>query len=549
MSGRGRDKGRRRRRDDDDDEHSKLRNLQAFSKSAAGVARKPSRVSSRSPTRAKSSSSSTSGFLSVPPPTNFNRATSSGGGFQWSTPLTAPNMPSFDRSTSWGAPSLPAFDRASSMGMVGLRSPNNRGGSRSPQRSRSNRWIDPLLNLVQMPTMEQDNNDDQDDDFLSPLQRRVDQKILLGEEELEAHHMALLQEGSDSSGEGGGGDSGGGNDVEEGWTTVNDRVNEFYDGDVETSDPQLAREVASSILFRADNVRNAAAKPTAKMERRKMPSPSSSSLGFHHSRVPYNHKANLPPIDDRRTKICFRIFQFVVLLMILISIGLTIYVIKTGGDVNSVLDVFSNTMNDNDESNSSDNKSIPNVDESPIETVPTDSVSPPQVNSNNELPTDLDQPAATTSITISASASGAASDRLQMLLQVYRARSTGNTAALSDKTSPQYLALEWIADKDPTKIPLTDDTPWKFVDERYALATFFFATGGSSGTWSIDENWLSSKDVCQWHGISCTASGGDGLTETSFGGINRHRVKGIHLSKCKEQGNQVRSSLVFLPLS
>ena len=541
MSGRERDnKGRRRRRDDDDDEHSKLRNLHAFSKSAAGVARKPSRVSSRSPTRTKSSASSTAGFMSVPPPTNFNRATSSGGGFQWSTPLTAPNMPSFDRSTSWGAPSLPTFDRASSMGMVGLRSPN-RGGSRSPHRSPggrrsmrgSNRWIDPLLSLVQMPTMEQEEDDQ--DDFLSPLQRRVDQRILMGEEELEAHHMALLQEGSDSSGEGGSGA-----DVEEGWTTVNDRVNEFYDGDVETSDPQLAREVASSILFRADSARNS--KPPAKMERKM---PSSSSLGFHHSRIPYNHKANLPPIDDRRTQICFRIFQCVVLLMILISIGLTIYVIKTDGDVNSVLDIVSNTNNDN--GGDSDNKPIPNVDESPTVTVPTDSStietagSTPHVPSNNEMPADLEQPAVSVtpvdaSITEMASASGAASDRLQMLLQVYRTRSTGNQAALSDKSSPQYLALEWIADKDPIRIPLTDDTPWEFVDERYALATFFVTTGGSSGTWSIDENWLSSKDVCQWHGISCTASGGDGQTDASLGEINRHRVKGLHLSKWKDYG-------------
>ena len=69
-----------------------------------------------------------------------------------------------------------------------------------------------------------------------------------------------LHECSDSSNEDEAGDCattrGGGNidDMDEaeagGWTTAADRVNEFYDGDVETSDPQLAREVASSILFR-----------------------------------------------------------------------------------------------------------------------------------------------------------------------------------------------------------------------------------------------------------------------------------------------------------
>ena len=109
------------------------------------------------------------------------------------------------------------------------------------------------------------------------------------------------------------------------------------------------------------------------------------------------------------------------------------------------------------------------------------------------------------------------------------ASSTTLEDLLMDPKSPTYRAMHWLANDDPLQLPF-DDTNELFVDgntttkvsytllQRYALATFYFATGGSvggngdvkeDGKWWKDDNWLSDTSICQWFGLECNNSGND----------------------------------------
>ena len=86
-----------------------------------------------------------------------------------------------------------------------------------------------------------------------------------------------------------------------------------------------------------------------------------------------------------------------------------------------------------------------------------------------------------------------------------------------DKKSPQYRAAEYILD-DPYTAQLTTTEQ---LDDRYASATFYFATEGENwdSCYLGDANctngqWLAS-DVCDWFAVSCNDDGR--VTSFSFG--------------------------------
>jgi hypothetical protein len=69
-----------------------------------------------------------------------------------------------------------------------------------------------------------------------------------------------------------------------------------------------------------------------------------------------------------------------------------------------------------------------------------------------------------------------------------------SSQALQDTSSPQYQALEWMAETDSTD--LSDD---KLV-ERFALVLIYFATGGPS--WLDQAGFLNPfLDTCSWNSI------------------------------------------------
>jgi Leucine-rich repeat (LRR) protein len=74
--------------------------------------------------------------------------------------------------------------------------------------------------------------------------------------------------------------------------------------------------------------------------------------------------------------------------------------------------------------------------------------------------------------------------------------------AMEDINSPQSKAFEWLMeDLSFLNASYSDDR----VQQRLALATFYFATTDPSYNWKNDVNWLSYDDhECSWWGVSCS---------------------------------------------
>ena len=93
---------------------------------------------------------------------------------------------------------------------------------------------------------------------------------------------------------------------------------------------------------------------------------------------------------------------------------------------------------------------------------------------------------------------------------------------LRDSSSPQHRALRWLVYDDKRTMFSFDEA----LLQRYALVTMFFATGGGESVWKNDYNFLSDKDVCDWHikldevtiaGVACTFSYLNSVTEVGLG--------------------------------
>lgn len=76
--------------------------------------------------------------------------------------------------------------------------------------------------------------------------------------------------------------------------------------------------------------------------------------------------------------------------------------------------------------------------------------------------------------------------------------------ALEDSTSPQFRALEWIANLDPAKLSVGEDSA-EVIQQRYVAAVLYFALGGTQ--WTDTFNFLSADKACLWNvdklGIHC----------------------------------------------
>jgi len=69
--------------------------------------------------------------------------------------------------------------------------------------------------------------------------------------------------------------------------------------------------------------------------------------------------------------------------------------------------------------------------------------------------------------------------------------------ALVDESTPQNNALQWLEHKDTFVATSTEQ-----LVQRFVLATFYFATKGSTA-WDIETNWLTPETECSWDGITC----------------------------------------------
>jgi hypothetical protein len=110
------------------------------------------------------------------------------------------------------------------------------------------------------------------------------------------------------------------------------------------------------------------------------------------------------------------------------------------------------------------------------------------------------------------------------LLSILSIVSPNSVAALSDETSPQFQAFEWLSD-DPDYLGYSSGR----IVQRWTVATFYFSTSIGESSWntngrklvadnSSSSSWLSYSDECFWYSTNpldvCDEEG---------------RIKAIHL--------------------
>lgn len=79
--------------------------------------------------------------------------------------------------------------------------------------------------------------------------------------------------------------------------------------------------------------------------------------------------------------------------------------------------------------------------------------------------------------------------------------------SLSNITSPQFAALNWIAYEDEAMFTAVATFE---LFERYALAVLYFSTSGGENSWTNQYNFLSGLSVCRWNfGLAIGALCGD----------------------------------------
>jgi hypothetical protein len=87
-----------------------------------------------------------------------------------------------------------------------------------------------------------------------------------------------------------------------------------------------------------------------------------------------------------------------------------------------------------------------------------------------------------------------ASARLESLRDV--AGSLSGFHTLDDPSSPQFLALEWLAKKDGAQLNIPDSR-YRTLVERYVISLLYFSTQGAA--WSEQHSFLSRHSVCDWN--------------------------------------------------
>ena len=90
------------------------------------------------------------------------------------------------------------------------------------------------------------------------------------------------------------------------------------------------------------------------------------------------------------------------------------------------------------------------------------------------------------------------SPRLEALLEYIGPVVSSNPDIFKDSTSPQYAALEWLADEDEwTQDMAIESIPVQIWVERYVLVLLYFSTDGAS--WENQFHFLTPTSVCEWN--------------------------------------------------
>ena len=115
------------------------------------------------------------------------------------------------------------------------------------------------------------------------------------------------------------------------------------------------------------------------------------------------------------------------------------------------------------------------------------------------IPNDKDSPTTLTQSsapTKAPTAAPTACARLDCLVEILLQNEVADAEALQDDSSPQFLALRWLANND-TMVLDQDSTRPVILVERYVLALLYVDTDGEG--WKDQHNFLSSSSVCEWN--------------------------------------------------
>jgi Leucine-rich repeat (LRR) protein len=75
----------------------------------------------------------------------------------------------------------------------------------------------------------------------------------------------------------------------------------------------------------------------------------------------------------------------------------------------------------------------------------------------------------------------------------------------------EELALQWLIESDPLTLTAASSDQFR-LQQRYALAAFWFETTRNGHVWKNATGWLTAENECSWIGINCTDVVGVGGT-------------------------------------
>jgi hypothetical protein len=113
-----------------------------------------------------------------------------------------------------------------------------------------------------------------------------------------------------------------------------------------------------------------------------------------------------------------------------------------------------------------------------------------------------------------------ACNSLDCLTKILLQNEVSDAEALQDDSSPQFLAMRWLANNDTAMLDL-DSTPTVIFVERYVLAMLYFAT-------STEDRLNGLKSVCEWTGVLCN---GEDLVVALLLGKSKHGEVIVLISK------------------
>jgi Leucine-rich repeat (LRR) protein len=135
------------------------------------------------------------------------------------------------------------------------------------------------------------------------------------------------------------------------------------------------------------------------------------------------------------------------------------------------------------------------------------------VSSNDDFETPLgdDETAPTATILAPPTPAPTLSSEQESLLVYLNSISFDQGQTLQDRSSPQYQAFVWLSQSENDGFP---PFPSDKLVQKYALATFYYATGGSN--WLKKVGWLEYDNVCSWYSNSPAITCGSDTSRDSI---------------------------------